>query len=66
MALKNVTVRIDESMLEKINYVSDYEGRSVNSHVLILIRDYIQEFEEKHGKITGPIDPSLSARPTNK
>ena len=30
MAIKSVSIRIEEEMLEKIGYVADYEGRSVN------------------------------------
>ena len=38
MAIKSVSIRIEEEMLKKLSYVADYEGRSVNSHVLVLIR----------------------------
>ena len=46
MAIKSVSIRIEEEMLNKIGYVADYEGRSVNSHVLVLIRENIKKFEE--------------------
>ena len=55
MAVKSVSIRIEEEMLEKIGYVADFEGRSINSHVLVLIRDSIEEFEKKYGKIEGDI-----------
>ena len=42
-------------MLEKLGYVADYEGRSVNSHVLVLIRQNIKMFEAEHGVIEGTI-----------
>ena len=51
MAVKSLSIRIDEEMLHKLHIVADYEGRSANSQVLILIRDCIEQFEEKHGKI---------------
>ena len=51
MATKHYTVRIDEKMLNKIHVVSNYEGRSANSQILILIRDCIEKFEKEHGKI---------------
>ena len=51
MAIKNVSVRIDEEMLHKLHIVANYEGRSANSEILILIRDAIEQYEEKHGKI---------------
>ncbi len=53
-------------MLEKIAYVADYEGRSVNSHVLVLIRESIKKFEEKNGEIDGEIKPDLNVKPTGK
>ena len=39
MAIKSVSIRIEEEMLEKIGFVADYEGRSVNSHILVLVRE---------------------------
>ena len=51
MAIKHLTIRIDHEMLDKLHIVADYEGRSANSQVLILIRDCIQQYEEKHGVI---------------
>ena len=51
MAVKSLSIRIDEEMLNKLHVVADYEGRSANSQFLILIRDAIEKYEEKHGKI---------------
>jgi len=51
MATKHLTIRIDEEMLHKLHVVADYEGRSANSQVLILIRDCIEKYEKEHGKI---------------
>lgn len=51
MAIKNLSIRIDETMLDKLHVVADYEARSANSQILILIRDCIEKYEEKHGKI---------------
>ena len=51
MAIKSLSIRIDEEMLDKLHVVADYEGRSANSQILILIRDCIEKYEEKHGKI---------------
>ena len=66
MAIKSVSIRIEEEMLEKLAYVADYEGRSVNSHILVLIRDSIKKFEEKNGEITGRIKPDVNVKPTRK
>ena len=53
-------------MLEKLGFVADYEGRSVNSHVLVLIRENIRAFEREHGKIDGTIRPDVNGKPTRK
>lgn len=54
MAIKSISFRLDENMLKKLHYIADYEGRSANSQVMILIRDAIDSFEEKHGEIELP------------
>lgn len=51
MAIRNLTIRIDSEMLDKLHIISNYEGRSANSQVLILIRDLINEYEQKHNDI---------------
>ena len=51
MAIKSLSIRIEEEMLDKLHYVADYEGRSANSQILILIRDCLEKFEKEHGKI---------------
>ena len=51
MATKSLSIRIDDEILKKLHTVADYEGRSVNSQILILIRDCLEEYESKHGKI---------------
>jgi hypothetical protein len=51
MAIKSLSIRIEESMLHKLHIVADYEGRSANSEILILIRDAIEQYETKHGVI---------------
>ena len=51
MGIKSLSIRIDDRMLIKLHVVADYEGRSANSEILILIRDAIEEYEKKHGEI---------------
>ncbi|MBQ6431251.1 MAG: Arc family DNA-binding protein [Oscillospiraceae bacterium] len=51
MAIKSVSIRIDEEMLNKLHAVADYEGRSANSQILILIRDCVAAYEKEHGRI---------------
>ena len=66
MTVKSVSIRIEEEMLKKIGYIADYEGRSVNSHVLVLIRENIAKFEEEHGAIDGTIDPAVNVKPVKR
>ena len=64
MSVKSVSIRIEEEMLNKIAYIADYEGRSVNSHVLVLIRESIKNFEAANGTIASAIDPAAHVKPT--
>ncbi|MBE6749624.1 MAG: Arc family DNA-binding protein [Ruminococcaceae bacterium] len=66
MAIKSVSIRIEEEMLNKIAYIADYEGRSVNSQVLVLIRENIKTFENENGTIDGNIIPASNVKPTRK
>ena len=51
MAVRSLTIRIDSEMLDKLHIVADYEGRSANSQILILIRDCVKKYEDEHGEI---------------
>lgn len=51
MAIKSLTIRIDDTLLDKPHVVADYEGRSANSQVLILIRNCVREYEKENGEI---------------
>lgn len=55
-------------MLQKIAYVADYEGRSVNSHILVLVRNSVKKFEEENGKIEieRPIESDENVKPAAK
>ena len=66
MSVKSVSIRIEEEMLNKIAYIADYEGRSINSHVLVLIRENIKAFEDEFGTISGDIKPAINVKPTKK
>ena len=47
-------------MLNEIAYIADYEGRSINSHVLVLSRESTKAFEDANGTITGDINPDVN------
>ena len=66
MAVKSVSIRIEEEMLKKIGYVADYEGRSVNSHILVLIRENIRAFEASNGAIGDELASAENVKPTRK
>ena len=51
MAIKSLSIRFDQELLDKLHVVADYEGRSANSQILILIRNCVEEYEAKHGDI---------------
>ena len=51
MAIRSLTIRIEDQLLDKLHVVADYEARSVNGQVLILIRDCIKRFEDEHGEV---------------
>ena len=65
-AFTTMVLEIEQEMLDKIGYVADYEGRSVNSHVLVLIRENIKAFEAEHGVIEGTIRPDVNVKPAGK
>ena len=51
MAIKSLSIRIDDEMLNKLHDVADYKGRSANSQILILKRETIEAYKARHGKI---------------
>lgn len=51
MAIKSLSIRIDTETLHKLHIVADYEARSANSQILVLIKQCIREFETAHGEI---------------
>ena len=51
MAIKNLSIRIDSETLDKLHFVADYEARSANGQIIVLIRDCIEKFEKEHGEI---------------
>ena len=48
---KHLGLRIDTETHHKLQYIAQYEGRSINGEVLYLIRKEIEKFEKEHGKI---------------
>ena len=51
VAAKSLSIRIEPELLDKLHIVADYEGRSANSQILILIRRCVEQYEKEHGEI---------------
>ena len=51
MAMKALSVRIDEELLHKLHVVATYEERSINGQVLMIIKQRVEQYEAKYGKI---------------
>ena len=49
--LPRYTLRVPRILLDKLEYIADYEGRTKNKELEQLIKKHIDEFEAKHGKI---------------
>ena len=45
------TLRIPKSLLDKIGYIAEYEGRTKNKEIEQLIKRRIAFFEKEHGPI---------------
>ena len=48
---KHLSLRISPELLKKFDYVAGYDDRSMNWMLLALIKKWVAEFEEQHGKI---------------
>ena len=53
--LPRYTLRISQYLLNKLDYIAEYEGRSKNKELEQLIKKRIAEFEKEHGSITNEI-----------
>lgn len=49
--LPRYTMRISRVLLDKLGYVAEYEGRTVNKQLEQLVKKCVLQFEEEHGKI---------------
>lgn len=46
------TLRTDVELLKKFRIVADYNARSANRELEVLMKKHVAEFEKAHGKIT--------------
>ena len=45
------TLRTDSELMKKLRIVADYNGRSANRELEVLMKKHVADFEQKHGKI---------------
>lgn len=48
---KHLGIEIDPELHQKIKYIAEYEGRSINGQILYLIRQCIKNFESENEPI---------------
>lgn len=49
--LPRYTLRVPQSLLDKLGYIAEYEGRTKNKEIEQLLKRRIADFEKEHGKI---------------
>ena len=45
-------MRIERPLLDRLQYIAKYEGRTANKQLEQLVKKCIAEFESEHGEIT--------------
>ncbi len=50
--IRNISARLDDETRKKFKYVAQYDNRSMNNMVSILVQQCIRQFEQEHGPIT--------------
>ena len=50
--LPRYTRRIERPLLDRLQYITKYEGRTANKQLEQLVKKCIAEFESEHGEIT--------------
>lgn len=48
---KAFTLRIDENIMEKIKAIAEEEGRTANKQIEKILKIYVEEYEQKNGRI---------------
>lgn len=61
---KHLSLRIDEDLLRKFEYVAKYDDRSMNWYLLHLIKNEIADFEEKN-TVKSPPPPTVKQNNRN-
>lgn len=45
------TIRVDAQLLRMFRYVAEYNARSANREIEVLMKNHVVEFEKENGKI---------------
>lgn len=48
---RTVTLRISDELLQKLEFIAEKEGRTLNNHLILLARNNISYYERTHDKI---------------
>ena len=51
MAKKHLSIRMDQELHDKIQYIAAYMGRSMSGQILYLMQECVRGFEKEHGPI---------------
>lgn len=49
--ISKFTLRTDAELMKKFRYVAEYNARSANREMEVIMREHVKEFEERHGEI---------------
>lgn len=49
--LSRYTLRVDQTLLDKLGNIAEYEGRTKNRELEQIIKKRIRDFEQEHGEI---------------
>lgn len=50
--IKNIGLRVSPEVHKKLQYIANYEGRTINGQAYYLILTCIREFEKENGPIS--------------
>ena len=64
--LSRYTLRVSQTLLDKLGVIAEYEGRTKNREIEQMIKKRIAEFEAEHGAIEGPVSPDVNVKPPRK
>ena len=45
---------MDVELLEKLQYIAEYDGRTMNGLITAIVKRYVASFENQHGPIEVP------------